>query len=79
MCEFGYPVRMWKRDLLEIFNNEPDFFSMHPASLEHWAKVINQIITQDKTAWQELLSTESSSHTIIYIDGNFLFNSILLN
>eukprot|EP01102_Stenamoeba_stenopodia_P018896 TRINITY_DN7009_c0_g6_i1.p1 TRINITY_DN7009_c0_g6~~TRINITY_DN7009_c0_g6_i1.p1 ORF type:complete len:1930 (-),score=350.59 TRINITY_DN7009_c0_g6_i1:266-5218(-) len=54
LCDYPYCLRAWRKEILDIFN-DPEFFTFDQEALPHWKKVINHLMTKDKTAFQDVV------------------------
>jgi len=57
LCDYPYCLRAWRKEVLDIFNDS-EFFTFDQEALPHWKKVINHLMTKDKTAFQEVISND---------------------
>ena len=59
LLEQGYTTKTLKKEILDIFYDN-NFFYMDYVALDKWCRIINHIMSADKTAYHDLLSMSSS-------------------
>ncbi|GAA53094.1 protein dopey-1 homolog [Clonorchis sinensis] len=65
VSSFQYTRRAWRREVLDLFF-EPVFFQMNAFALQSWNLIIDNLMTQDKSTFKEVLMrlTFSQSGTL---------------
>jgi hypothetical protein len=55
LCDYPYCLRAWRKEVLDIFNDQ-EFFLFDHEAIGSWKKVINHLMVKDKTAFADVMS-----------------------
>jgi len=53
---YSYLRKTWKKDVFEMILTEPNFFQLDAQSILSWKVILDNLFTQDKSTFNELLS-----------------------
>ena len=74
---YQYTRRVWRRETFDLLF-EPRFFYMQYDAMQHWATVIDNLMTHDRTTFRDFLGNTHTNRILVRANLRIIYSQLLL-